>query len=205
MAITLQIQTIRNSLVDSNTTASSFVLTLLTQHEYHSNPYTQNLLHNSRSIFSAFLEHPQSSTDAWKRASSVVKQKYGQSIRELAEKDTRWHFGAMQIKLLDFQIKDMTIKMQQLAPELWDMVGLLLSANSREAHRGISPNADGKVPMREPNALTPEEEELWNKVEDFFPGDDKRVEEDPNMKMDPNRMGCLRMLQGIGVSKGVPW
>ena len=121
MATTLQIQTVCNSLVDSNTTASSFVLALLTQREYDSNLCTQNLLHNSRSIFSAFLEHPQSSTDAWKWASSAVKQKYGQSIRELAEKDTGWHFGAMptsETKLLDFQIKDMAIKMQQLAPEL---------------------------------------------------------------------------------------
>ena len=68
------------------------------------------------------------------------------------------------------------------------MLGLLLSANSGEAHHGVSPNADGKVPMREPNVLTPEEEELSNEVEDFFPGDDERVEEDPNMKMDPNQM-----------------
>ena len=119
------------------------------------------------------------------------KAKYGQSIRELAEKDTGWHFGAMhtsETELLDFQIKDMEIKMQQLAPELWDILGLLLSANSCKACHGVLPNADGKVPMREPNVLTPEEEELWNKVEDFFPGDDKRVEEDPNMKMDPNWM-----------------
>jgi hypothetical protein len=68
-------------------------------------------------------------------------------------------------KLLDFQIKDMVIKMQQLASELWDMLGLLLSANSHEACRGVSPDAGGKVPMREPNVLTLEE-----------------------MKMDPNQM-----------------
>ena len=49
---------------------------------------SQDLLHNSRSLLSAFLEHPQSSNDAWKWASFVVKQKYSQSIRDLAEKDT---------------------------------------------------------------------------------------------------------------------
>ena len=95
MATTLQIQTICDLLIDSNTTASSFVLTLLTQREYNANPCTQDLLHNSRSLLSAFLEHPQSSNDVWKWASSIVKQKYGQSIRDLAEKDTGWHFGAM--------------------------------------------------------------------------------------------------------------
>jgi hypothetical protein len=116
--------------MDSNTTASSFILTLLTQHQYNVNPCTQDLLHNSRSLLSAFLEHLQSSNDAWKWASFVVKQKYSQSIRDLAEKDTGWHFGVMHAserKLLDFQIEDMAIKMQQLVPDLWDMLGLLLS------------------------------------------------------------------------------
>jgi len=59
MATTLQIHNVCNSLLYSNTTASSFVLTPLTQHEYDSNMCTQDLLHNSRSIFLAFLEHPQ--------------------------------------------------------------------------------------------------------------------------------------------------
>ena len=77
MATTLQIQTICDLLIDSNTTAPSFVLTLLTQREYDANPCTQDLLHNSRSLLSAFLEHPQSSNDVWKWASSVVKQKNG--------------------------------------------------------------------------------------------------------------------------------
>src|SRR6267378_5866108 len=86
---------------------------------------SQDLLHNSRSLLSAFLEHPQSSNDAWKWASFVVKQKYSQSIRDLAEKDTGWHFGVMhssERKLLDFQTEDMAIKMQQLVPDLWDML-----------------------------------------------------------------------------------
>jgi len=111
----------------------------------------------------AFLEHPQSSNDVWKWASSVEKQKYNQSIWDLAKKDTGWHFGAMHAserKLLDFQIKDMVIKMQQLASELWDMLGFLLSANLHKAHHGVSPDADEKVPVRETNVLPPEEE-LW--------------------------------------------
>ena len=77
--------------------------------------------------------------------------------------------------------------MQQLAPDLWDILGLLLSANSREAHHCVLPDADGNVPMREPNVLTPEEE-LWKEVEDFFPGDDESIEEGPTVKADPNRM-----------------
>src|SRR5882762_2749943 len=81
-----------------------------------------------------------------------------QSTRDLAEKDTGWHFGAMHAserKLLDFQIKDMVIKMQQLASELWDMLGFLLSANLHKAHHGVSPDADEKVPVRETNVLPP--------------------------------------------------
>jgi hypothetical protein len=57
--------------------------------------------------------------------------------------------------------------------------------------RCIPPDADGNVPMREPNVLTPEEE-LWKEVEDFFPGDDESIEEGPTVKADPNRMAKRR-------------
>jgi hypothetical protein len=90
------------------------------------------------------FEHLQSSDDAWKWAGFVVTQKHSQSIRDLAKKDTRWHFGVMhgsERKLLDFQIKDMAIKMQQLVPDLWDMLG-----SYHKAHCGVSPDADWNVP-----------------------------------------------------------
>ncbi|KAJ7750539.1 hypothetical protein B0H16DRAFT_1842618 [Mycena metata] len=60
------------------------------------------------------------------------KTQYAQSIRDLAEKDNGWHFSARNTsaaQLQNFRIEDMAKNMKSLAPELWDLLGLLLSAN----------------------------------------------------------------------------
>jgi len=49
-----------------------------------------------------------------------------------------WHFGALQAsvqKLQEFQIEDMAQKMEELALELWDLLGLMLSANKQQTER----------------------------------------------------------------------
>ncbi|KAJ7702952.1 hypothetical protein B0H14DRAFT_2164322, partial [Mycena olivaceomarginata] len=61
-----------------------------------------------------------------------IKLKYAQLIRDLADKDNGWHFSAANTsakQLQNFRIEDMAVRMQALAPELWDMLGLLLSAH----------------------------------------------------------------------------
>ncbi|KAJ6567851.1 hypothetical protein B0H10DRAFT_2200069 [Mycena sp. CBHHK59/15] len=53
-------------------------------------------------------------------------------VRDLAEKENGWHFSAANTsaeQLQNFRIEDMAIQMKVLAPELWDLLGLLLSAN----------------------------------------------------------------------------
>ncbi|KAJ7908542.1 hypothetical protein B0H13DRAFT_2233244 [Mycena leptocephala] len=57
---------------------------------------------------------------------------YAQLIRDLADKENGWHFSAANTsakQLQDFRIEDMAMRMKALAPELWDLLGLLLSAN----------------------------------------------------------------------------
>jgi hypothetical protein len=43
------------------------------------------------------------------------------------------HTSAEQLK--DFKIEEMAEKMEDLAPELWDLLGLLLSADKRQTKR----------------------------------------------------------------------
>jgi hypothetical protein len=71
------------------------------------------------------------------------------SVWELAKKENGWHFGALHAsaqKLQEFQIKDMAQKMEELAPELWDLLGLMLSTDKRQTERIVkarSQDADG--------------------------------------------------------------
>jgi hypothetical protein len=63
-----------------------------------------------------------------------VKKQYVSSIRTLAKNENGWHFSAINTsakQLEDFRIEDMATKMKSLAPDLWDIIGLLLGASSQ--------------------------------------------------------------------------
>jgi hypothetical protein len=109
---------------------------LLNEPIYNDHPCTKDLLGNSSNLFATFLKHPKSSDKAWAWASNLIKRKYSQDIQDLADIESGWHFGALKAsekKLTDFRIEDKAEKMQKLAPALWDLLGLMLTANSREA------------------------------------------------------------------------
>ncbi|KAJ6595500.1 hypothetical protein DFH09DRAFT_803712, partial [Mycena vulgaris] len=65
-----------------------------------------------------------------------IKNKYAAAIRELSEKKNGWHFDAMHAtaaQLESFRIEDIAREIRLLAPELWELVGLMLSADQRLA------------------------------------------------------------------------
>jgi hypothetical protein len=95
----------------------------------------QNLIDQTDEILLAFYEHPKSSKSTLAWANDLVKSHYVESVRELAKKENEWHFGALRAftkKLQEFWIKDMAQKMEDLVPELWDLLGLMLSADIRQ-------------------------------------------------------------------------
>ena len=74
--------------------------------------------------------------------------------------------------------------MQELAPELWDLLGLMLTANSREAQRKTEANAEGDIEMDEQPV---DEAEYWRDYnEEFF------VEDPTESSSDPDRMAKRR-------------
>jgi hypothetical protein len=95
----------------------------------------QNLIDQTDEILLAFYEHPQSSKSTLAWVNDLVKSRYVESVRELAKKENGWHFGALQAsakKPQEFRIEDMAQKMEDLAPELWDLLGLMLSTDERQ-------------------------------------------------------------------------
>ncbi|KAJ6608569.1 hypothetical protein B0H10DRAFT_2302585 [Mycena sp. CBHHK59/15] len=67
-------------------------------------------------------------------ANSLIKQKYAEAIRNLTDKHNGWHFVATRAamgKLEVFEIEDMAREMKEISPELWELIGLLLSADRR--------------------------------------------------------------------------
>jgi hypothetical protein len=119
-------------------TASNFVLSLLQDSRLQDLPCVQNLIDQTNEILLAFYEHPKSSKLTLEWASDLIKSRYAESVRELAKKENGWHFGALRAsakKLQEFRIEEMAQKMEELAPELWDLLGLMLSADRRQTER----------------------------------------------------------------------
>ena len=93
-------------------------------------------------------------------ANEIVKKRYLDSIKELTCNE-EWHFNASHASakdLEDFRIKDMAIKMKILAPELWDILGLLLSGDQRSRRQHAENDFNGDHTMADSEA---DDDELW--------------------------------------------
>ncbi|KAG1741905.1 uncharacterized protein EDB91DRAFT_1081690 [Suillus paluster] len=80
----------------------------------------------------------------------TVKQ-YAQSINQMAQQETGWKFSALNAssdQLEDFKLEHMARDMQSLAPELWGMLGDVLSA-SGQTTEVICDDADDEEYWRE--------------------------------------------------------
>jgi hypothetical protein len=108
------------------------MVSILRHPDFSEHHAVDDLLGHSEDVLNAFLHHPKTSQSTLAWAHGVIKLKYVQLIRDLADKDNGWHFSAANTsaeQLQNFRIEGMAVRMQALAPELWDMLGLLLSAH----------------------------------------------------------------------------
>lgn len=139
-------------------TASDVVLALLKAPDLQEHPLSQDLVSRTEEVLSAFRSNPHSSQSTMEWANSAIKAKYAGSIRAMTDVRNGWHFGAATAsaeQLQDFRIEEMAEKMQEMAPELWDMLGLMLSADARQTKKrtqsqAASRDADGDEAMAPP-------------------------------------------------------
>ncbi|KAJ7200531.1 hypothetical protein GGX14DRAFT_571939 [Mycena pura] len=113
---------------------SDFLVSLIRHTGFRDHPELDHLLAHSEDVLNAFFHHPKSAKPVLHWANTLIKGRYAQAIRDLADKDNGWHFvptrAAME-KLETFQIEDMARDMKDLSPELWDLISLLLSADKQ--------------------------------------------------------------------------
>ena len=90
-----KLQKVLQCFTDVDITAYTFLTLLLNEPTYNDRPCMKDLLGNSTNLFATFLKHPKSSDKTWAWASNLIKQKYSQDIRDLADIESGWHFGAL--------------------------------------------------------------------------------------------------------------
>ena len=193
LATLIQLKKVIKSLETHNVTASNFVLLLLQGNRLQDLPCTQNLINQADAILEAFYEHPKSSKSALTWASDLMKSRYAESVQELANKENGWHFGALRAsaqKLQEFWIEDMAQKMEELTPELWDLLGLMLSADKRQTERiakAKSWDADGDQVMGDA-----EEDER-----DDIIVDDVKIEDASNLNYSQNHHSAAEHCEAL--------
>jgi len=186
LAASDQLRKVIQLLETHNVTCSNLVLSLLQDAELQGQPCSNDLVDHASEILSAFHKHPGSSKSTFEWASNVMKARYAQSVTELTRKENGWHFGALHTsaeQLKDFKIEEMAEKMEDLAPELWDLLGLLLSADKRQTKRrqrdAKAREADGDQIMGSTDGVDPSGRRREN-VEDDAMVDDVNIGEASN-------------------------
>jgi hypothetical protein len=149
-----QLQAALESLESHNVTVLQLVLSLLRDPRLQNQAAVDNLVSHTTEILMALADNSWTSKSTLEWASNLMKARYASSIRELARKEHGWHFSALRAsakQLEDFRIEDMAEKMKKLAPELWDMLGSVLSADRKQSQSktGLSDEhkADGDYVM----------------------------------------------------------
>jgi hypothetical protein len=119
-------------LAQEEVTAADFILTLLERASLQDNPCTTSLLDNATPIIDAFSKNATSSASTFAWARKSIQKKTSESIKLLTQNDD-WHFGnihASAADLEDFKIEEMAKVMKARAPDLWNLLYILLSGET---------------------------------------------------------------------------
>ncbi|KAJ7019237.1 hypothetical protein C8F04DRAFT_1323987 [Mycena alexandri] len=124
---------------------SDFLVSLLGRAAFQDHDLVNHLLSHAEEVLNAFLEHPKSSQPVLQWANSMIKGQYARAICDLADKDNGWHFVPTRAgteKLEEFRIEDMARDMKRLSPQLWDLIGLLLTADAESREEEMPMETD---------------------------------------------------------------
>ncbi|PIL23294.1 hypothetical protein GSI_14604 [Ganoderma sinense ZZ0214-1] len=120
-----------SELQNANVCLSELVSAVLVHKQFNgpNDRLLQDLVCNSQDVLSAFHEHPATSVATREWAHKQMIKHYTGAVRNLADVDQGWHFGAMHAtpeQVRDFRLEDMAVSMRRSGPELWDLVFSLL-------------------------------------------------------------------------------
>jgi hypothetical protein len=110
------------------------VLTLLERKSLQDHHCTTSLLDNAERIIEAFSQNSQSAPSVYAWARKAIQKRTTESVKVLTANHD-WHFDAehaIAADLEDFKIEQMAAKMKALAPDLWNLLQILLSRDETD-------------------------------------------------------------------------
>lgn len=167
-----QTTAILDALLVQNISVSDFLLHLLDSPYFSRHPSTVELAKRTPEIIAAFFRHPTSSSLALAWAHKTIKYVYSKAIANLSRKENGWHFSALHAsakQLTTFNINKMADEMYRLEPELWELVEMMLTGDSKatQGMREIEQVHNHDIHMRDVAELD-EEELYWANQEEIM-------------------------------------
>ncbi|CDO76158.1 hypothetical protein BN946_scf184740.g1 [Trametes cinnabarina] len=128
----------------------------------------RDLLHNTKTVLSAFYYHPDTtaSTQTW--AHDAMCTQYARAVSKLAHSDETWQFVASRAcpeQIRDFRIEDMASGMEEQAPMLWSLITCLLGA-TRTADSAVRMDIDQEEPSSGSDSEWDSDSEYWGNEEE---------------------------------------
>ncbi|KAG2050830.1 hypothetical protein BDR06DRAFT_890960, partial [Suillus hirtellus] len=143
--------TVIATLQECNLSASQFIILILRCQKYHGHHLAEDHLVHSDEIIEALNKHPSRQDNKSQPTANhnALRQQYITEIKLISSEEAGWHFGpshATTQQLEEFSIEEMGTEMQSHAPALWDLLRLLLGANSSSSFKDVK-DADGDIMM----------------------------------------------------------
>ncbi|KAI0726994.1 hypothetical protein C8Q72DRAFT_925724 [Fomitopsis betulina] len=113
-----------------NTTLSDILLAVLRNPTLERAALAQGLVANTTNLLTALSRHGHTREALNDWAHEYMKAQYHNSARQLTEKKNGWHFSVLCMtaeQFNDFRTEDMVKHMQELEPQLWDVMIFMLS------------------------------------------------------------------------------
>ena len=128
----MTIDTILLELNESGYTVWGFLDVLLTNPAYRSHPVLQDLVENVPDVLALLLQHSPTKDRATTTIFAMVEEKYCDQIQKLSLRESGFHATAMRLteqQLKEFDLQCITEQLAEKAPDVWRLVGMLLSAD----------------------------------------------------------------------------
>jgi len=129
---TVHLAEILGKLDSYGSTPADLIITLLEGVVDHVD-YRDNILQNADKIFASLARNPPTSVDAIRWAHETTMRTYADQMRALVQVKTGLRFSAKHCtaqSLSDFDIMGVAKQMEVKAPHLWELLGVLLAADS---------------------------------------------------------------------------
>ena len=160
---------------------SELLLSLLQSPLHSDHPAHQHLSQDISKILSSLFLHPRyhEQTRLWVCKTSA--ELYAKRIGELSAKGNGWHFSAIHAspaQIQEFHIHDLAKDIHAQAPEIWDLLGAMLTTNATQHSDLKCSPVGGDIPHN--NAEDDDDMIYWNELADTNEDEATEMESDPD-------------------------